>query len=88
MSAQEWWRTKPHVDNSWRTEPGPVAAPDIEIGSYWRTMPQVVEAGTNILPSHPLAAVQPDEIAEIHIAVMDRLVSAHIRELIKPLEGT
>ena len=35
-----WWRTKPRVDNSWRTEPGPVAAPDVKIGSYWRTMPQ------------------------------------------------
>ena len=40
MSAQDWWRTKPHVDNSWRTEPGPVAAPEVKIGSYWRTMPQ------------------------------------------------
>ena len=35
-----WWRTKPRVDNSWRTEPGPAAAPEVKIGSYWRTMPQ------------------------------------------------
>ena len=40
MCAQGWWRTKPRVDNSWRTEPGPVAAPEVKIGSYWRTMPQ------------------------------------------------
>ena len=40
MSAQDWWHTKPHVDNSRRTEPGPVAAPEVKIGSYWRTMPQ------------------------------------------------
>ena len=60
----------------------------VNIHVCWNILAQVVEAGKNILPSHPLAAVQPDEIAEIHIAVMDRLVSAHIRELIKPLEGT
>ena len=36
----------------------------VNIHVYWDIVAQVVEAGQNFLPPHPLAAVQPDEIVE------------------------
>ena len=36
----------------------------VNIHVCWNIVAQVVEAGKNILPSHPLATVQPDDITE------------------------